>query len=79
VHKEQKIKVAEDAEGATRPYDENDVKLANIIVKAKDIVASWDPRPDQADGGPSTSFRKDLTMTSSASTTASSTSSAMRQ
>ena len=50
MRKEQKIKVAEDAEGATKPYDENDVKLANIIVKAKDIVASWDPRLDQADG-----------------------------
>ena len=42
--------MAEDAEGATKPYDENDVKLANIIVKAKGIVASWDPRLDQADG-----------------------------
>ena len=37
-------------EGATKTYDENEVKLGNIIVKAKDVVASWDPRPDQADG-----------------------------
>ena len=46
---EQEIKVATD-EGATKTYDENEIKLGNIIVKAKDVVASWDPRPDQADG-----------------------------
>ena len=48
--KEQEIKVAKDAEGATKTYDENEVKLGNVILKAKEIVASWLPRLDQADG-----------------------------
>jgi hypothetical protein len=42
--------VAKEAEGATKTYDENEVKLGKVILKAKDIVASWLPRRDQADG-----------------------------
>jgi hypothetical protein len=48
--KEQEIKVAKDAEGATKTYDENEVKLAKVILNGKRIAASWPSRQDQADG-----------------------------
>ena len=42
--------MAKDAEGATKTYDENEVKLAKVILNGKRIAASWPPRQDQADG-----------------------------
>ena len=69
--------MAKDAEGATKTDDENEAKLAEGILKAKDIVASWLPRADQADG--IEELRKRLDDDVQTSTTAPSTSSAMRQ
>jgi hypothetical protein len=48
--KEQEITVAKDAEGATKTFDENEVKLGKVVLKAKRIAESWPPRQDQADG-----------------------------
>jgi hypothetical protein len=42
--------VAKDAEGATKTYDENEVKLAKVVLNGKRIAESWPPRQDQADG-----------------------------
>jgi hypothetical protein len=48
--KEQEKTVAKEAEGATKSYDEAEVKLAKVILKGKRIAESWPGRPDQDDG-----------------------------
>jgi hypothetical protein len=48
--KEQEKKVAKEAEGATKTYDEAVVLLADVILKGKRIAESWSPRKDQDDG-----------------------------
>jgi hypothetical protein len=73
--KEQEKKVAEEAEGATKTYDEAVVLLADVTPKGKRIAESWSPR-EKTKTMASRSCKKDLTQTSSTSTTASSTSSA---
>ena len=42
--------MATDAEVATKTDDENEVKLAKVILNGKRIAESWLPRQDQADG-----------------------------